>query len=58
MVGLKTYKVKDKESYEKLRQLLSGISFFRHTETEFFIKTPFNEIIKMFIDEKLLDEVI
>ena len=58
MVGLKIYKVKDKESYEKLRSILSGLSFFRQTETEFFIKTPFNDVIKMFLDEKLLDEVI
>jgi hypothetical protein len=58
MVGLKVYKIKDKESYEKLRSLLSGFSFFRHTETEFFIKTPFNDIVKMFLDEKLMDEVI
>ena len=58
MVGLKVYKIKDKESYEKLRSILSGLSFFRQTETEFFIKTPFNDVIKMFLDEKLLDEVI
>ena len=58
MVGLKVYKVKDKESYEKLRLILSGLSFFRQTETEFFIKTPLNDVIKMFLDEKLLDEVI
>ena len=57
-MGLKVYKVKDKESYEKLRLILSGLSFFRQTETEFFIKTPFNDVIKMFLDEKLLDEVI
>ena len=58
MVGLKIYKVKDKESYEKLRSILSGLSFFRQTETEFFIKTPLNDVIKMFLDEKLLVEVI
>lgn len=58
MVGLKVYKVKDKESYEKLRVILSGLSFFRQTETEFFIKTPFNDIVKMFLDEKLMEEVI
>lgn len=57
-MGLKVYKVKDKESYEKLRLILSGFSFFRHTETEFFIKTPFNDVVKMFLDEKLMDEVI
>ena len=58
MVGLKVYKVKDKESYEKLRLMLSGFSFFRHTETEFFIKTPFNDIVKTFLNEKLMDEFI
>ena len=58
MVGLKVYKIKDKESYEKLRTLLSGLAFFRQTETEFFIKTPFNDIVKMFLDEMLMDEVI
>jgi hypothetical protein len=58
MVGLKVYKVKDKESYEKLRSILSGLAFFRHTETEFFVKTPFNDIVKMFLDDKLMGEVI
>ena len=57
-MGLNVYRVKDKETYEKLRSILSGFSFFRHTETEFFIKTPFNDVVKMFLDEKLMDEVI
>jgi len=57
MVGLKTYKVKDKETYEKLRVTLSGLAFFRQTETEFFIKTPFNDIVKMFLDEKLMEVI-
>lgn len=57
MVGLKTYKVKDKETYEKLRTILSGLAFFRQTETEFFIKTPFNDIVKMFLDEKLMEVI-
>lgn len=57
-MGLKIYKIKDKETYEKLRSTLSGLAFFRHTETEFFIKTPFNDIVKMFLNEKLMDEFI
>lgn len=51
MVGLKTYKVKDKETYDELRNLLNGIAFFRKTDDEFFIKSPNNKVIEYMVGE-------
>jgi hypothetical protein len=49
VVGLKVYKVKDKENYEKLRTQLSGLCFFRNEGDEFYIKAPLNDFIKNLI---------
>jgi len=51
MVGLKTYKVKDKETYDELHNLLNGIAFFRKTDNEFFIKSPNNKVIEYMVGE-------
>jgi hypothetical protein len=49
VVGLKVYKIKDKETYEQLRIMFSGLAFFRHTNTEFFIKITKNPTIEKFL---------
>jgi uncharacterized membrane protein len=55
VVGLKVYILKDKETYEQLRMMVSGISFFRHTNTEFFIKTTKNPTIEEFLKLGLIE---
>ena len=50
MVGLKAYKVKDKETYNQLNSLLVGWCFFRHKNGEYFIKVPLNKTIKNLIE--------
>jgi hypothetical protein len=50
MVGLKVYKVKDKENYENLRIGLSGWCFFRHENENYYLKAPLNKTIKNLIN--------
>jgi hypothetical protein len=50
VVGLKTYKVKDKETYEKLHSMLSGWCFFRQEDGTYFIKAPLNKTIKELLE--------
>ena len=50
MVGLKVYKVKDKETYNRLNSLLVGWCFFRQENGEYFIKAPLNKTIKSLIE--------
>ena len=50
MVGLKVYKVKDKETYNQLNSLLVGWCFFRQENGEYFIKAPLNKTIKSLIE--------
>ena len=49
MVGLKVYKVKDKETYNQLNSLLVGWCFFRQENNEYFIKAPLNKTIENLI---------
>lgn len=56
---MKVYKIKDKEIYNQLHSILSGFAFFRHTETEYYIKSPktpvLDEFLKLgliYLDEK------
>jgi hypothetical protein len=48
---MKVYKIKDKETYNQLHSMLSGFAFFRHTETEYYIKSPktpvLDELLKL-----------
>jgi uncharacterized membrane protein len=57
VVGLKTYKVKNKEVYENLRKMFSGIAFFRSEKNEFFIKTTKNPTIDEFLKLGLMEEI-
>jgi hypothetical protein len=56
VVGLKVYKVKDKENYEKLKPQLSGWCFFRSEDDQYFIKAPLNNSIKTLIEMGIITE--
>ena len=58
MVGLKVYKVKDKETYNHLNTVLSGWCFFRHDGEEYYIKAPLNKTIESLIEMGMVKEVI
>ena len=51
---MKVYMTNNKEVYDNLRLTLSGMAFFRHTNTEYFIKTPKNPAIEKFLELGLL----
>ena len=53
---MKVYITENKEVYEKIRQILSGIAFFRNTNTEYFIKVRKNPVIENFIELGLISE--
>lgn len=56
MVGLKVYKVKNKETYNRLHIDLSGSCFFRNEGENYYIKAPLNETIKTLIKISLIIE--
>lgn len=57
MVGLKVYKVKDKETYNHLNTVLSGWCFFRHEGENYFIKAPLNKTIGSLIEMGMIEEL-
>lgn len=56
-MGLKVYKVKDKETYQNLNKTLSGWCFFREDNNEYFIKAPEKKIIVDLIESGLIEEL-
>jgi hypothetical protein len=56
MVGLKVYKVKDKETYNQLHTVLAGWCFFRSEGDDYYIKAPENKTIKGLIEMGLILE--
>lgn len=56
VVGLKIYKVKDKETYNHLHTVISGWCFFKHDGDEFFIKAPLNNTIKGLLEMGMIAE--
>lgn len=58
VVGLKVFKVKDKETYNHLNTVLSGWCFFRHEGENYYIKAPFNRTIESLIEMDMISEVI
>ena len=58
VVGLKVYKVKDKETYNHLNTVLSGWCFFRNEGENYFIKAPLNKTIESLIEMGMISEVI
>jgi hypothetical protein len=57
VVGLKVFRVKDKETYNHLNTVLSGWCFFRHDGDNYFIKAPVNKTIESLIEMGLIDEL-
>ena len=58
MVGLKVYKVKDKETFNHLNTVLSGWCFFRNVGENYFIKAPLNKTIENLIEMGMISDVI
>ena len=56
VVGLNTYKVKDKETYNHLHTVLSGWCFFRNDGESYFIKAPLNNTIKGLLEMGMIVE--
>jgi hypothetical protein len=57
MVGLKVYKVKDKETYNHLNTVLSGWCFFKNDGENYYIKAPKNNSIEQLIEMGLIVEL-
>jgi hypothetical protein len=57
MVGLKIYKVKDKETYNHLNKVLSGWCFFKNDGENYYIKAPKNNSIDNLIEMGLITEL-
>jgi len=58
VVGLKVFKVKDKETYNHLNTVLSGWCFFRNEGDEYYVKAPLNRTIESLIEMGMITEVI
>jgi len=58
VVGLKVYKVKDKETYNHLNTVLSGWCFFRNEGDNYYVKAPLNKTIESLIEMGMITEVI
>jgi hypothetical protein len=56
VVGLKVYKVKDKETYNHLNTVLTGWCFFKNEGENYFIKAPLNKTIESLIEMGLIIE--
>jgi hypothetical protein len=57
MVGLKVFKVKDKETYNHLNTVLSGWCFFRHEGENYYVKAPKNKSIENLIEMGMIVEL-
>ena len=57
VVGLKVYKVKDKDTYNHLNTVLTGWCFFRNEGENYFIKAPLNKTIESLIEMGLIIEI-
>ena len=58
VVGLKAYKVKNKETYNHLSTVLSGWCFFRHEGENYYLNAPLNKTIESLIEMGMISEVI
>ena len=56
-MGLKVYKVKDKDTYNHLHTVLSGWCFFRHENENYFLKAPLNNTIKGLLEMGMITEI-
>lgn len=53
---MKVYITDNKETYEKLRKMLSGIAFFRNDDNRYFVKVTKNPVIESFLTLGLISE--
>ena len=58
VVGLKVFKVKDKETYNHLNTVLTGWCFFRNEGEDYYLKAPLNKTIESLIEMGMISEVI
>jgi hypothetical protein len=58
VVGLKVFKVKDKETYNHLNTVLTGWCFFRNEGEDYYLKAPLNKTIESLIGMGMISEVI
>ena len=58
VVGLKVFKVKDKETYNHLSTVLTGWCFFRNEGEDYYLKAPLNKTIESLIGMGMISEVI
>ena len=56
-MGLKVFKIKDKETYNHLTTVLSGWCFFRHEGEEYYVKATLNKTIENLIEMGMIREV-
>jgi len=56
MVGLETYEIKNKEVYENLRKMFSGVGFFRSEENKYYIKIP-KKYVTQFLELNLITQL-
>jgi hypothetical protein len=56
VVGLKVFKVKDKETYNHLSTVLSGWCFFRNEGEDYYLKAPLNKTIESLIEMGMINE--
>ena len=56
-MGLKVFKIKDKETYNHLSTVLSGLCFFRHEGEEYYVKATLNKTIESLIEMGMIREV-
>ncbi len=57
VVGLKVFKVKDKETYNHLNTVLSGWCFFRNDGDNYYLKAPKNKSIENLIEMGMIKEL-
>ncbi len=57
-MGLKVFKVKDKETYNHLNTVLTGWCFFRNEGEDYYLKAPLNKTIESLIGMGMISEVI
>ena len=55
-MGLKVFKVKDKETYNHLSTVLSGWCFFRNEGEDYYLKAPLNKTIESLIEMGMINE--
>jgi hypothetical protein len=56
VVGLETYEIKNKEVYENLRKMFSGVGFFRSEENKYYIKIP-KKYVTQFLELNLITQL-